>query len=496
MSHKLTRLSKSIFDHPQLILPKNYEDIATVLESGEERLYESAMLADKVSNKDNVDLAEGNVGVLRIEGALTNKPTIFGALCGLTSYQELLSQTEELVSMDNVNTIMMLINSGGGEAYNCFNAASVIKEKVNAAGKKLVAFIDGVSASAAYALTSVADEVIIHPDAMAGSIGVVVRLTNTNKADKNAGIETTYITAGASKVPFDASGDFRKEFKEDLQERVDELYLNFVTHVASNRGISEDSVMDTEAKMFSAAKAKDLGLVDKIMTNEEFYEYLADLSDDNTPATTKQVNVIKVEKDDHSSSLTTQSDQKDTISMTDNHNPELSVDEAKLAELSVMQEKLAAFEAKEAEFAAQADALAKAQEMAEKLAQFEAKEQATKLAELSASLDKFSFLADSKESVVAFLSDTSVTEDHKSLLNTVLEKAAASYEEVEAQAAESIAVAQLEAEQVKEEKEKLKAEFGEKEHGVATSVVKDPVDFKASLAAKVQEQKAAKAANA
>ena len=110
MSHSLNRLSKSILEQPQLITQARFEEIAAVLDNREDysKLVEAAQLAnDKQDGKvSQEDLAETSVGVLRIEGALTNKPTMFGALCGLTSYQELLAQTDSLCANAEVNTIM------------------------------------------------------------------------------------------------------------------------------------------------------------------------------------------------------------------------------------------------------------------------------------------------------------------------------------------------------------------------------------------------------
>lgn len=467
MSHKLTRLSRSILEQPQLILPSRFEEIASVL-NNEDRssLYDAALKAEDGKDKRSSDLSETEVGVLRIEGALTNKPTMFGALCGLTSYQELLQQTDELCAMDSVETIMMQVDSGGGEAFNLFNAATQIKEKCNAADKKLIAYVDGISASAAYGLTSVADEVIIHPDSMVGSIGVVVRLVNTSKAEQEAGIEVKYVTFGSSKVPLDENGEFKEEFTQDIQDRVNELGSQFISHVSLNRGISEKSVEDTQAKMFSSKKAVELGLADKIMTNEEFYTYLADVSEDKEDRKESKTNTIKLEDDTTSQ---TQMSTEDT-QMSDENKTEASVDTEMLAELKATMEK-----------------------QAEQLAMYQAKEEEASKAALSESLNKFEFLADNQEAVVSFLSDNSVSEDHKTLLNSVMESALLSNESIKEKAAEDISDAQLAAEKAQAEKESIKEEFGKEEHA-STEKPEEALSVTDVLAAKVAQKKAAKLA--
>src|SRR5690606_27753082 len=111
-----------------------------------------------------------------------------------------------------------------------------------------------------------------------GSIGVVVKLRNMNEAMKRAGVEDTYIYAGDSKVPFDADGKFTPDFLDDIQGKVNALYVEFAQHVSAMRGISHESVVATQAKTFMADQAIELGLADKKMTLSEFAEYLADIS--------------------------------------------------------------------------------------------------------------------------------------------------------------------------------------------------------------------------
>jgi ClpP class serine protease len=132
-----------------------------------------------------------------------------------------------------------------------------------------------------YGLASISDEIIMAPSAEVGSIGVVVRLMNDSKALEMNGYQRTFIKAGASKVPFGEDGEFRKEFLEDIQDKVDVLYEEFTGFVAEHRNMSVDKVRSTEAKTFLPEKALQLGLADKVMSVEDFYMYLADTAQAN-----------------------------------------------------------------------------------------------------------------------------------------------------------------------------------------------------------------------
>tara|TARA_R110002020_G_scaffold82925_5_gene205525 strand:- start:253 stop:1644 length:1392 start_codon:yes stop_codon:yes gene_type:complete len=459
-AHKLTRLSKSILEQPQLITAAKFEEIAQVLEdrnhglyvAAEEALSESSLLVD---NNYGSGLSEGSVGVLSVEGTTSYRKTGWEALCGGCSYQGLLEDMELLTKNPDVNVILMNVNSGGGEAYRCFETSRELRKMADESGKRIIAYVDGMSASAAYALSSCAHEVIMNPDAEVGSIGVVIRLMNNNKKLEKEGLEVTYVTAGASKVPFNSEGEFREDFIAGLDERVNELYDNFVSHVASLRGIEDSVVRSTEAKMFSADKAIELGLVDKVMEGFEFNEYLADAS-----ANTNSTVPSKV------SANTLQESNKETL-MTDTVTQEASADNAVL--------------------------LAQMEAMSKQLEKFQAKELAAEKESLIASFDNTPFVSECKEDLVSFLMSNEVSSDHKSLMNTVIGSATKLNSEIAEAAATQVAEAQEATAAAEAAKEAIKAEFGTKEEAI-TEELKEEVSGGSLLADKIEKKKAALAA--
>jgi ClpP class serine protease len=174
-------------------------------------------------------------------------------------------------------TIVMDVDSPGGEAYGLQETGCYLRKKADERGVQLVAYVDGLSASAAFGLSVAAHEIIANPDAELGSVGVVVKLRNMNKAMNNAGVEDTYIYAGDSKIPFKEDGSFREDFLSDIQYKVDALYQQFTQYVADMRGIDVGVVKSTQAKVLLAQDAIKLGFADKVMTREDFSNYLADL---------------------------------------------------------------------------------------------------------------------------------------------------------------------------------------------------------------------------
>lgn len=211
------------------------------------------------------------VGLLDISGSLMYRKGSMGANCReLTSYEGLKLQTQNMLD-NGAESIVMMVDSGGGMAFGMFAAANHIKKICKQSGVKTTAYVDGVSASAALGLTVLADEVVVNPQSMVGSVGVVVALYNDSKRLEKAGVSRQFVFAGGNKIPFDnETGEFTDKFISDLQKSVNKTYNSFVSHIATMRNLDEKVVRDTEASMFDAEEALELGFVDKIMELEDF----------------------------------------------------------------------------------------------------------------------------------------------------------------------------------------------------------------------------------
>ena len=275
MAHELFRLTEKIFNTPQLVHPQHMGMIAAYLNERNIALAVSPPKptpTEKTTSRLAYDTST-QTGVIEIRGTLTN--VAFEPMCGEEncSYEQIETDFKELVN-SGAKTIVLDVSSNGGEAYGCFQAAEVCREVATANGVKIITYVDGVAFSAAYAWASIADELIANPMAEVGSVGVVVRLVNFNRYDKERGVDTTYLYAGANKIPFDAQGAFTESFLSGIQEKIDVFYTSFVTFVAKNRNMTVDAVKSTEAETYLPEKALALGLIDKVMTKNDFISYI------------------------------------------------------------------------------------------------------------------------------------------------------------------------------------------------------------------------------
>lgn len=265
------RMTSELYNTPHLISELAFTQITNYLDMRNQgRLDVQEPPGGEVDSTAEV---AGLVGIINVHGSLTNKPVV--SMCGDagTSYAGLLSQMTQAIEA-GCKTVVLDIDSGGGEAFNCFQTADALRAMADSSGVYLISYVQSMAASAAYALAVCADEVICHPQGQVGSIGVLVSLMNDSKALEQKGYTRSFVTAGANKIPFDANGEFRDGFLSEIQTRVDELYGQFCEHVSHYTGMSVDAVKETEASVFSGPAGLKMGLVNSIMTNEAFADYL------------------------------------------------------------------------------------------------------------------------------------------------------------------------------------------------------------------------------
>lgn len=283
MSHKLSRLTSSLYNTPLLIEENAFKGVLAYLKERNAGEVKAGMDGEDFRKAERFIYNEDTrTGVIELIGPTTAKPiTMMGFDCGGANYLQLKQDFESLIEM-GAKTIAMMVDSPGGDAYSMSDSANYIRNLLDENDVKLISFVEGMSASAGYGMACISDEIVGSWDSEVGSIGCLVQLINSSKALEKEGYERTYVTAGASKVPYAADGSFRPEFVQDIQDKVDICYKNFTEHVAKHRNMKVEDVIATEAKMFYAADAVKLGLMDKVMTSEEFFTYLAVQAQSNT----------------------------------------------------------------------------------------------------------------------------------------------------------------------------------------------------------------------
>lgn len=225
---------------------------------------------DPRSRKPYRTTPEG-VAVITVLGSLVNRGGWIGSYSGMTSYEGLKHQISAAARDSDVKSIILDMDTPGGEAVGAFEVADVVRAA--AASKAVYAVVNGMAASAGYAIASAATRIITTSSGISGSIGVVMMHADRSGQFQKAGIVPTLIYAGARKVDGNPYEKLSSEVRAELQAEIDRFYDLFVESVAANRkGLSVDAVRATEARTFIGADAVSIGLADAVGSFETALE--------------------------------------------------------------------------------------------------------------------------------------------------------------------------------------------------------------------------------
>lgn len=217
--------------------------------------------------------AENGVGFIRIAGELVNRGEWIGSYSNMVAYEGIEAQIRDAKNDPEVSSVILDIDSPGGEAGGMIGLAQQVREL--AATKPTVAFINDMAASAAYGIASQANEIVGTPTMSVGSIGVVMVHLDHSKMLAERGISPTLIYRGARKVDGNPFEPLPADVKARFEEECEQIYTSFVGLVAEGRGMSEEAIRQTEARIFIGQKAVEAGLADRIASVDEV---IADLS--------------------------------------------------------------------------------------------------------------------------------------------------------------------------------------------------------------------------
>lgn len=207
----------------------------------------------------------GSIAMIPITGVLLNRFSYSFSMA--TGYNAVQSQLQAAMADPTVKGIIFDVNSPGGMVQGCMELADEIYSMRGE--KPMLAVVDANCTSAAYALASSADRVVATRSADVGSIGVVAMHADLSGALDQAGVKVSFIYAGKHKVDGNPYEPLPADVKADVQASVDSSYSDFVSLVARNRNINTEAVRKTEAQIYSAADAVDLGLIDAVSTPQD-----------------------------------------------------------------------------------------------------------------------------------------------------------------------------------------------------------------------------------
>jgi len=209
------------------------------------------------------------ITILPILGTLVRRSSYIGAASGLTSYHDIEAMAEAAFADPMVKAVLLEIDSSGGEAGGVFDLAQRLRTLAQTSGKPLWAIADEAALSAAYAIACAADRVWLTRTAEVGSIGVVAVHVDESVADAKAGLNYTFLHAGAHKVDGHPHAPLPASVAADIQADIEQLYDQFIALVAGFRRLTPEAIRDTEARVYRGEAALRVGLADRIGTRAD-----------------------------------------------------------------------------------------------------------------------------------------------------------------------------------------------------------------------------------
>lgn len=173
--------------------------------------------------------------------------------------------------------VVLRLESPGGVVGGYGLAASQLV-RIRDAGIPLTVCVDKVAASGGYMMACIGNKIVSAPFAVHGSIGVVAQFPNFFKLLKKNDVDVETITGGEFKRTVTLMGETTEVGRKKFQEEVDSIHEMFKNFVSKYRPSVDTAKVGTGETWFGEG-AKDLNLVDEIMTSDEYLANLAKSSD-------------------------------------------------------------------------------------------------------------------------------------------------------------------------------------------------------------------------
>jgi protease-4 len=208
---------------------------------------------------------------------------------------EIVEQIDKAGKNSAVKGILLEVDSPGGAVSPSIEIAYAIKRVKNQ--KPVVVYAKGTMASGSYYASIWADKIIANPGSMVGSIGVIMQGADLSGIMDKLGIKTQVVKAGLYKQIGTPDRPWKKYEVAELNKVIKGTYNMFVKDVAQARKLDvkkQDSYAN--AHIFTAAQAKQVGLIDNIGVEYDAKKELETLSGVSIPVWNKEDKFDKLMK--------------------------------------------------------------------------------------------------------------------------------------------------------------------------------------------------------
>lgn len=222
--------------------------------------------------------SSGCVGVIRVDGPITAEDvedSIWSA--GVSGSPTIVDYIRQAQDREDIKSILLVVNSPGGSPVASREIYNALKES----DKPKVAYFREVAASGGYYIAMGTDYIISEPDAITGSIGARMTLSEMTGLFEKIGYNETSIKSGELKDMGTPARPMTEKERMILQEMVDQIFSEFKDIVIQNRGSELDraefeKVLD--ARIMSGRQAHEIGMVDEVGSKDDAIDKAIELT--------------------------------------------------------------------------------------------------------------------------------------------------------------------------------------------------------------------------
>lgn len=177
---------------------------------------------------------------------------------------------EKACKAEPVKHLILHINSPGGAPNESERIVEAIEACRAESGKKVIALIDGVGASAAYMIAVHADEVVAGRYSLVGSVGAIMRYVNASEAADKIGLKERIFRSGVLKGGPGYLSHTDEAMDNVNQEMVSVLGRDFLNEVYEQREgrLKAPKEEVFTGRVWTAPEAEKMGLIDRVATLE------------------------------------------------------------------------------------------------------------------------------------------------------------------------------------------------------------------------------------
>ncbi|KAA6332032.1 Protease 4 [termite gut metagenome] len=220
-------------------------------------------LKETLNIKKNIpkDKSGNIVAVYYTFGVIDDSGINFGEE-GISS-EKVIKDLRKLKEDEDVKAVVLRINSPGGSAYGSEQIWYAINELKKE--KPVVVSMGDYAASGGYYISCPADCIVAEPTTLTGSIGIFGIIPNAEKLANKVGIKFDVVKTNKHSDFGSLNRPLHTSEQVLMQMAINQGYDIFLTRCAEGRSMSKEDIDNiAQGRVWTGAKAKELGLVDEL----------------------------------------------------------------------------------------------------------------------------------------------------------------------------------------------------------------------------------------